>query len=154
MTKLRLDISTSLDGFVAGPNRTVEQPLGDRVDREADPARPGADDDEALRRLFLAAEEAVDDDHRQGRAAHDRHPGHEMRHARQRIDTGRPHRLDDMLDGNRAQHGAGAAKKRISGFQLNHHEPSRFCRFSRRDSILSTQTLIYRGSSSDPVIGD
>ena len=29
MTKLRLDISTSLDGFVAGPNRTVEQPLGD-----------------------------------------------------------------------------------------------------------------------------
>jgi dihydrofolate reductase len=29
MTKLRLDISTSLDGFVAGPNRTVEQPLGE-----------------------------------------------------------------------------------------------------------------------------
>jgi dihydrofolate reductase len=29
MTKLRVDISTSLDGFVAGPNRTVEQPLGD-----------------------------------------------------------------------------------------------------------------------------
>jgi dihydrofolate reductase len=29
MTKLRLDISTSLDGFVAGENRTVEQPLGD-----------------------------------------------------------------------------------------------------------------------------
>jgi len=29
MTQLRLDISTSLDGFVAGPNRTVEQPLGD-----------------------------------------------------------------------------------------------------------------------------
>jgi dihydrofolate reductase len=29
MPKLRLDISTSLDGFVAGPNRTVEQPLGE-----------------------------------------------------------------------------------------------------------------------------
>ena len=29
MPKLRLDISISLDGFVAGPNRTVEQPLGD-----------------------------------------------------------------------------------------------------------------------------
>jgi dihydrofolate reductase len=29
MTKLRLDISTSLDGFVAGPNRTVEEPLGE-----------------------------------------------------------------------------------------------------------------------------
>jgi dihydrofolate reductase len=29
MTKLRLDISTSLDGFVAGENRTVEQPLGE-----------------------------------------------------------------------------------------------------------------------------
>lgn len=29
MTKLRLDISMSLDGFVAGENRTVEQPLGD-----------------------------------------------------------------------------------------------------------------------------
>jgi dihydrofolate reductase len=29
VTKLRVDISTSLDGFVAGPNRTVEQPLGD-----------------------------------------------------------------------------------------------------------------------------
>jgi dihydrofolate reductase len=29
MTKLVLDISTSLDGFVAGPKRTVEQPLGE-----------------------------------------------------------------------------------------------------------------------------
>jgi dihydrofolate reductase len=29
MTTLRLDISISLDGFVAGPNRTVEQPLGE-----------------------------------------------------------------------------------------------------------------------------
>jgi dihydrofolate reductase len=29
MTQLRLDISVSLDGFIAGPNRTVEQPLGD-----------------------------------------------------------------------------------------------------------------------------
>src|SRR3954468_24237491 len=29
MTRLRLDISMSLDGFIAGPNRTVEQPLGD-----------------------------------------------------------------------------------------------------------------------------
>jgi dihydrofolate reductase len=29
MTQLRLDISMSLDGFIAGPNRTVEQPLGD-----------------------------------------------------------------------------------------------------------------------------
>jgi dihydrofolate reductase len=29
MTKLRLDISISLDGFVAGPNPTLEQPLGE-----------------------------------------------------------------------------------------------------------------------------
>jgi dihydrofolate reductase len=29
MAKLTLDISMSLDGFIAGPNRTVEQPLGD-----------------------------------------------------------------------------------------------------------------------------
>jgi dihydrofolate reductase len=29
MTRLTLDISMSLDGFVAGPNRTVEQPLGE-----------------------------------------------------------------------------------------------------------------------------
>jgi dihydrofolate reductase len=28
MAKLKLDISTSLDGFVAGPNQTLEQPLG------------------------------------------------------------------------------------------------------------------------------
>jgi dihydrofolate reductase len=29
MTKLTLDISMSLDGFIAGPNRTVEEPLGE-----------------------------------------------------------------------------------------------------------------------------
>jgi dihydrofolate reductase len=29
MAKLRLDISVSLDGFVAGPNQTLEQPLGE-----------------------------------------------------------------------------------------------------------------------------
>lgn len=29
MTKLTLDITMSLDGFVAGPNQTVEQPLGE-----------------------------------------------------------------------------------------------------------------------------
>lgn len=29
MTKLRLDISMSLDGFIAGPNQTVEDPLGE-----------------------------------------------------------------------------------------------------------------------------
>jgi dihydrofolate reductase len=29
MTRLTLDISTSLDGFIAGPNRTTEAPLGD-----------------------------------------------------------------------------------------------------------------------------
>jgi dihydrofolate reductase len=29
MAKLRLDISMSLDGFVAGPNQTLEQPLGE-----------------------------------------------------------------------------------------------------------------------------
>jgi dihydrofolate reductase len=29
MGKLQLDISTSLDGFVAGPNQTLEQPLGE-----------------------------------------------------------------------------------------------------------------------------
>ena len=28
MTKLTLDISMSLDGFVAGPNQTLEEPLG------------------------------------------------------------------------------------------------------------------------------
>jgi len=33
MTRLTLDISMSLDGFVAGPNRTVEKPLGDGGDR-------------------------------------------------------------------------------------------------------------------------
>src|ERR671915_2053793 len=29
MTRLILDISMSLDGFVAGPNQTLEQPLGE-----------------------------------------------------------------------------------------------------------------------------
>jgi dihydrofolate reductase len=33
MTKLRLDITMSLDGFVAGPNQTLEQPLGESGDR-------------------------------------------------------------------------------------------------------------------------
>jgi dihydrofolate reductase len=33
MTKLTLDLSMSLDGFVAGPNRTVEQPLGEGGER-------------------------------------------------------------------------------------------------------------------------
>ena len=33
MGKLILNISTSLDGFVAGPNRTLEQPLGDGGER-------------------------------------------------------------------------------------------------------------------------
>jgi dihydrofolate reductase len=32
MPKLFFDISMSLDGFVAGPNQTVEQPLGERGD--------------------------------------------------------------------------------------------------------------------------
>jgi dihydrofolate reductase len=29
MTKVKFDISMSLDGFIAGPNRTLEQPLGE-----------------------------------------------------------------------------------------------------------------------------
>ena len=33
MTRLTLDISMSLDGFVAGPNQTLEQPLGEGGDR-------------------------------------------------------------------------------------------------------------------------
>jgi dihydrofolate reductase len=33
MTKLTLDISVSLDGFVAGPNQTLEQPLGEGGER-------------------------------------------------------------------------------------------------------------------------
>jgi dihydrofolate reductase len=33
MTKLVLDITTSLDGFVAGPNQTLEQPLGEDGER-------------------------------------------------------------------------------------------------------------------------
>ena len=30
MTRLTCDISMSLDGFVAGPNQTLQQPLGER----------------------------------------------------------------------------------------------------------------------------
>jgi dihydrofolate reductase len=33
MAKLTLDISTSLDGFVAGPNQTLEEPLGEGGER-------------------------------------------------------------------------------------------------------------------------
>jgi dihydrofolate reductase len=33
MARLTLDISMSLDGFIAGPTRTVEQPLGDGGDQ-------------------------------------------------------------------------------------------------------------------------
>jgi dihydrofolate reductase len=33
MARLMLDISMSLDGFIAGPNRTVESPLGDGGER-------------------------------------------------------------------------------------------------------------------------
>jgi dihydrofolate reductase len=33
MTQVRFDISMSLDGFIAGPNATVEQPLGEGGDR-------------------------------------------------------------------------------------------------------------------------
>ena len=33
MTKLTLDISMSLDGFIAGPNPTMEQPLGEGGER-------------------------------------------------------------------------------------------------------------------------
>jgi dihydrofolate reductase len=33
MTRLTLDITMSLDGYIAGPNRTVEQPLGEGGDR-------------------------------------------------------------------------------------------------------------------------
>jgi len=33
MTRLTFDITTSLDGYVAGPNATVEQPLGEGGDR-------------------------------------------------------------------------------------------------------------------------
>jgi hypothetical protein len=31
--RLKLDISISLDGFVAGPNQTLEKPLGEGGDR-------------------------------------------------------------------------------------------------------------------------
>jgi hypothetical protein len=31
MAKVTLDITMSLDGFVAGPNQTVKEPLGDGV---------------------------------------------------------------------------------------------------------------------------
>ena len=33
MAKVVLDISTSLDGFVAGPNPTLEEPLGEGGER-------------------------------------------------------------------------------------------------------------------------
>jgi hypothetical protein len=33
MPKLRFDITMSLDGFIAGPNRRLEQPLGDGGER-------------------------------------------------------------------------------------------------------------------------
>src|SRR5919199_6126757 len=33
MTRVTLDISTSLDGFIAGPNPTIEQPLGEGGER-------------------------------------------------------------------------------------------------------------------------
>jgi dihydrofolate reductase len=33
MGKLTLDISVSLDGFIAGPNQTLEQPLGEGGER-------------------------------------------------------------------------------------------------------------------------
>ena len=33
MAKLRLDISVSLDGYVAGPNQTLEEPLGEGGER-------------------------------------------------------------------------------------------------------------------------
>ena len=33
MTKVALDITISLDGFVAGPNQTIEQPLGEDGER-------------------------------------------------------------------------------------------------------------------------
>jgi dihydrofolate reductase len=33
MAKVRLDISVSLDGFVAGPNQTLEEPLGEGGER-------------------------------------------------------------------------------------------------------------------------
>ena len=33
MTRLICDISMSLDGFVAGPNQTLEEPLGERGER-------------------------------------------------------------------------------------------------------------------------
>ena len=33
MTRLTFDITTSLDGFVAGPNQTLEQPLGEGGER-------------------------------------------------------------------------------------------------------------------------
>lgn len=31
MRRLRFDISTSLDGFIAGPNQSEENPLGEGV---------------------------------------------------------------------------------------------------------------------------
>jgi hypothetical protein len=43
MARLTLDISMSLDGFIAGPNRTVEQPLGEGgVARRSPASRTGS----------------------------------------------------------------------------------------------------------------
>ena len=33
MTKLRMEISMSLDGYIAGPNATIEEPLGENGER-------------------------------------------------------------------------------------------------------------------------
>ncbi len=33
MARLTLDITMSLDGFIAGPNQTLEQPLGEGGER-------------------------------------------------------------------------------------------------------------------------
>ena len=33
MSKVRADISVSLDGYVAGPNQTMEEPLGENGER-------------------------------------------------------------------------------------------------------------------------
>jgi dihydrofolate reductase len=89
MTKLTLDITMSLDGFIAGPHRTVEQPLGEggerlhewifgaaswRAQHGQSGGEAGADDDvyrEAVaatgayvmgRRMFSGGEGAWEDD--------------------------------------------------------------------------------------------
>lgn len=51
MARVICDISTSLDGFIAGPNQTLDQPLGEGGERlhewafglarRRSPARPG-----------------------------------------------------------------------------------------------------------------